>query len=40
MDCPLNIGPKKYFFRLLEFIISKISPIKGVPGKSSRVNNF
>ena len=40
MDCPLNVGSKKYFFHVVASIVSEILPVKGVPGKTPGVNNF
>ena len=36
----LNVGPEKYFFHFLAFLVSEIFPINSVPGKPSIVNNF
>ena len=36
----LNVGPEKYFFYFLAFLVSEIFPINSVPGKPSIVNNF
>ena len=40
MDSPLNVGSKKYFFHVLASIVSKILPVKCVPGKRAAINKF